>query len=88
MGKGENLAGQTSSKDSITMNLGKSAVSFSESEEFRLDFLFEDAIYAVYFSLALRSTTHHGVQLVLGMNQEGNPFSLVETGDTRTGYSS
>ena len=56
------------------MNLGKSAASFSESdsERFRLDFLFEDTIYAVYFSLALRSTTHHGVQLVLWINQEGN----------------
>ena len=31
--------------------------------------LFEDAIYAVYFSLVLRSSTHHGVQLVLGINQ-------------------
>ena len=82
MRKGENLARQTSSKDSITMNLDKSAASFSESDSdrFRLDFLFEDAIYAANFSLALRSTTHHGVQLVLGMNQEGNPFTLVETG--------
>ena len=71
------------------MNLRKSAASFSESdsEKFRLDFLFEDAIYAVYFSLALRSTTHHGVQLVLGMNQGGNPFALVETGDTQSVYS-
>ena len=79
--KGKNLARQTTSKDSIPMNLGKSAASFSESdsERFRLDFLFEDVIYAVYFSLALRSTTHHGVQLVLGMNQVGNPFALVET---------
>ena len=33
-----------------------------------LVFLFEDTIYAVYFSLALHSITHHGVQLVLGMN--------------------
>ena len=81
MRKAENLARQTSSKDSITMNLGKSVASFSESDSdrFRLDFLFEGAIYAVYFSLALRSTTHHGVQLVLGMNQGGNPFALVET---------
>ena len=29
--KGENLARQTSSKDLMTMNLGKSAASFSES---------------------------------------------------------
>ena len=90
MRKGENLARHTSSKDSITMNLEKSAASFSksDSERFRLDFLFEDAIYAVYFSLTLRSTTHHGVQLVLGMNQVGNPFTLVETGDTRPVYPS
>ena len=88
--KGKNLAKHTSSKDSITMNLGKSAASFSESdsERFRLVFLFEDAIFAVYFSLALRSSTHHGVQFVLGINQGGNPFALVETGDTRPVYSS
>ena len=51
MRKGENLARQTSSKDSITMNLGKSPASFSksDSERFRLEFLFEDAIHAVYF---------------------------------------
>ena len=88
--KGENVAKHTSSKDSITMNLGKSAASYSESdsERFRLVFLFEDVIYAVYFSLALRSSTHHGVQFVLGINQGGNPFALVETGDTRPVYSS
>ena len=42
MRKGENLAKHTSSKDSITINLGKSAASFSESdsERFRLFFLF------------------------------------------------
>ena len=86
MRKGENLARHTSSKDSITMNLEKSAASFSESdsERFRLDFLFEDAIYTVYFSLALRSTTHHGIQLVLGMNQGGYSFALVETGGYAT----
>ena len=79
MRKGENLARQTSSIDSITMNQGKSAASFSESdsERFRLVFLFEDAIDAVYFSLALYSTTHHGVKLVLGISQGGNPFALV-----------
>ena len=70
MRKGENFARHISSKNSITMNLGKSAASFSESdsERFRFDFLFEDAMYAIYFSQALRSSTHHGVQLVLGMN--------------------
>ena len=40
------------------------------------------------FSLALRSYTHHGVQLVLRINQGGNPFALVEMGDTRPVYSS
>ncbi len=62
------------------MNLGKSVASFSESDRFRLDFLFEDTIYVVYFSLTLRSTTHHRVQLVLGINQGENPFTLAETG--------
>ena len=40
MRKGENLARHTSSRDSKTMNLGKSAASFSESdsERFHLDF--------------------------------------------------
>ena len=87
MWKGENLSKQTSPKDSITMNLGKSVASFfeSDSERFRLDFLFEDAIYTVYFSLALRSTTNLEVQPVLGTNQGGNPFALVETG-IRTQY--
>ena len=82
MRKDENLARQTSTKDSIIMNLGKSSASFSESDSdrFRLVILFEDAIYAVHFSLALHFTTHHGVQLVLGMNQERNPFAIVETG--------
>ena len=71
MRKGENLVRPTSSKDSITMNLGKSIASFSESDSdrFHLVFLFEDTIDAVYFLLALHSTTHLGVQLVLGMNQ-------------------
>ena len=83
--KGENLARHTSSKDSVTMNLGKSATSFTESdsERFRLVLLFEHAIYAVYFSLALRSSTHHRVQLMLAINQGVNPFALAETGDTR-----
>ena len=38
--KGENLARHTSSKDSITMNLGKSAASFSESDSERFRFVF------------------------------------------------
>ena len=42
MRKAENLARDTSSKDSITMNLGKSTASFSESnsERFYLVFFF------------------------------------------------
>ena len=38
--KGENLACQTSSKDSITMNLGKSAASFSKSDSDRFHLSF------------------------------------------------
>ena len=58
------------------MNLRNSAVSFSESdsERFRLDFLFEDAKYAIYFSLALHSN------LCWEMNRGGNLFALVEMG--------
>ena len=80
--RGGNLACQTSFKDSMIMNLGKYAASFSGSDRFRVVFffLFKDAIYTVYFSLALHSNTHHGVQLVLGMNEVGKPFALVETG--------
>ena len=48
--KGENVSRQTSSKDSITLNLGKSATSFSESD--------------VNFSLTLRFTTDHKVKEV------------------------
>ena len=69
---------------SITMNLGKgdSALLSEEfnTEKFHLNFLFEKAIYIICFSLVLCSTTHHRVQLVLGMFQGGNPFALVETG--------
>ena len=42
----------------------------------------------INFSSVLCSTTHHGVKLLLGINQEGNPFTLVETGDTLPVYSS
>ena len=63
------------------MNLGKSlSVSESESDKYLLDFLKEKAMIGIYFSLALCSTTHHGVQLVLGISQGGNPFALAETG--------
>ena len=51
----------------------------SDSDWFRLGF-YEDAIGAIYFLLALCSTTHHRVQLVLGIYHGGNPFALVETG--------
>ena len=68
MRKGEKLAGQASSKDSMTLR--KSAASSSESDSDRfLFFLFKDAISTVYFSLS-----------VLGMYQGGNLFGLVETG--------
>ena len=50
MSKDENLAKQTSSKDSITMILEKSAASFSESdsERFRLVFLYLKIPYMLY----------------------------------------
>ena len=63
------------------INLGKSlSVSELESDKYLLDFLKEEAMIGVYFSLVLCSTTHHGVQLVLGISQWGNPFTLAETG--------
>ena len=63
------------------MNLGKSpSVSESESDKYLLDFLKEEAMIGVYFSLVLCYTTHHRVQLVLGISQWGNPFALAETG--------
>ena len=82
MRKGENLAWWISFKDLITMNLGKSAASFYESDSNRVCLVFnlKMLIYAIYFSLVLCSTTHHKVQLVLGMYQGGNPFALIETG--------
>ena len=71
--------------DSINMNLGKGAsVPLSEesnSFKLHLNFLFEkEAISVIDFSLVLCSTTHYGVQLEKGMNQEGNPFALAEMG--------
>ena len=63
------------------MNLGKSfSVSESESDKYLLDFLKEEAMIGVCFSLVLCSTIHCRVQLVLGISQGGNPFALAETG--------
>ena len=63
------------------MNLGKSlSVSEPESGKYLLDFLKEEAMNGVYFSLVLCSTIHYEVQLVLGISQGGNPFALTETG--------
>ena len=89
--KDENLAKQISTKYVMSMYLGMSAASFSESDSDRFRFfpLFEDAIEAVYFSLTLYSTTHHGIQLVLGMNQVvGEFFCFGWDGNTRSLYSS
>ena len=62
------------------MNLGKSlSVSEWESDKYLSDFL-KEAIIGVCFSLVLCSTTHRGVQLVLGISQRGNTFTLTETG--------
>ena len=82
MRRGENLAGQTSSKDSITMNLEKSA-DYSPSlilTGFVYFFLFEDAMYTVYFSLALRSNHPLRSPTCVGNEPRGNPFALVEMG--------
>ena len=80
--KEENLAMQIFSKDSMTMNLGKSAASFSKSNTERLFFCFffyEESIGNVNFLLILCSTIYHGVQLELRIYQAGNPFALIET---------
>ena len=62
------------------MNLRKLlSVSESESDNYLLDFL-KEAMIGVYFSLVQCSTTHHGVQLLLGKSQGRNPFALAETG--------
>ena len=56
------------------MNLGKSlSVSEWESDKYLLDLL-KEAMISVYFSLVLCSTTHRGVQLVLGISQGGKPI--------------
>ena len=63
------------------MNLGKSlSVSEAVLDKYLLDFLKEEAMTGVYFSLVLCSTTHHRVQILLGISQGGNPFTLAETG--------
>ena len=63
------------------MNLGKSlSVSESKSDKYLLDFLKEEAMIGVCFSLVVCSTTHRGVQLVLGISQWGSPFTLAVTG--------
>ena len=60
------------------MNLGRSlSVSELESDKYLFDFLKEEAMIGVCFSLVLCSTTHRGV---LGISQGGNPFALAETG--------
>ena len=69
--KGDSLYSFISCNDSIMMNLGKSlSVSDSELDKNLFDFLKKEAMISVYFSLVLCSTTHSGVQLVLGICQE------------------
>ena len=59
------------------MNLGKSlSISESESDKYLYDFLKEEVMIFVYFSFILCSTTHHCVQLALGISQRGNPFEM------------
>ena len=78
--KEENLAWHTSSKDSMTSNLGKMAASFSKSVSDEFFFVRKWYVMFIFFLLFLCSTTHIGVQLVLEVYQGGNPFALVETG--------
>ena len=70
--KEDNLAKQTSSKYSMTMNLGKSAASHSESDSERFRFAF--FIWRRH-DCNLFFITHHEVQLVLRMYQ-GETHSL------------
>ena len=64
------------------MNLGKSAVSFSESDldKFIYLFILEDAIIEFIFcwSCTLRPTTESN--LYWECTKEGNPFALAKTG--------
>ena len=66
--------------DSKIMNLCKGDSASLSEEGLRLIFLFEKAICFICFALVLFSTTHNGDQLVFGMYQGGNPFTLVEMG--------
>ena len=79
--KGDSWSNFVSCNDSIMMNLGKSlSVSDSESDKYLLDFLKEEAMIGVCFSLVHRSTTHREVQLLLGISQGGNLFAMAERG--------
>ena len=83
--EGDSWSSFVSCNDSIMKWLWKSvSVSKSELDRYLFDFLKEEAMICVYFSLVLCSTTHHGVQFVLGINWRGNPFTLVEMGDITT----
>ena len=60
------------------INFGKSlSVSELELDKYLLDFLKEEAMNGVYFSLVLSSIIHHSVQLV---SQGGKPFAVAEMG--------
>ena len=74
--KGDSWSNFISCSDSKMINLGKSlSVSESESDRYLLDFLKEEVMICVYFSLVICSTTHHGVQLVLGISRgRGGPI--------------
>ena len=80
--KGENLARQISSKDSMTMNLGISAATFSEtdSDEFLfVYFLLENTISCIFFTGPMlyhppRSPT------CVGNVPRGSLFTFIETG--------
>ena len=54
------MARQTTYKDLMKMNLGKSTASFFEFDSVNF-FLLEDAICNVYFLLVMCFTTHYGM---------------------------
>ena len=69
------------------MNLGKSlSVSELESDEYLFDFLKEEVMIGIYYSFILCFTTHHRVQLVLGLSQGEKPICPGWDGDTLPVY--
>ena len=88
--KGDNLFSGVSAIDSSKMNFGNSLNSVSESDSERFLFAFfvlRKAIFRVYHSLDLCSTTHPEVQLELGISQAKKPIRPGWDRDTLPVYS-